>query len=427
MIKKIHISELKNGMYVCGLERDESGNILRFMNNILIKDEEEIQRFVNGGYKFVYVETEEGKAPFSAFNLKDCDEGQVPEKEEAPAGPGPAAGEDAKQTAAEAAPGKTDAPLIPEKRPIEAFYEELKEAQNIRNQAESLVRDFMSAVRDGGEIKSDAVHETVGKMVDSIFRNQDALTSLARLKSFDDYTFAHSVNVCILSVTLGRHMGLSKEELQDLGVGAILHDVGKMLVPEEILKKPARLTDDEFRKMKDHTGLGADLLARTKDISDTSRLVALEHHEKYDGTGYLRSLAGTQIHSFARIAAVADVYDAMTSNRVYQRGIPPEEAMKKMYFLRETHFEPQLVERLIRCLGIYPIGTVVELNTGETAVVTMPNHNYPLQPLVLMVADKERKRYDRPFEVNLHEGTDRWITRSLNPSVSKDQKGICVA
>lgn len=497
MIKKIEVSELRQGMSVCGVEKAGAGAPDFFMNNILVKNGKDIEGFAKSGHRRVYVEIKDapaapapgqaieqateqadrGSEPFSAFQsfeppgdeAEEFEELTVPaeehplegnsleenpidslarqeplaplsSEEEAhlgnawePPAPEPEAEPSAPEEACVAEAVEPVAPL-PEKGPgpwpeqafgnpareyqvrdSVAFEEELVEAKDIRNEAEGLVRDFMGRVRIDGEIQPDKVNSTVGRMVESVFKNQDALASLSRLKSRDDYTFAHCVNVCILSLALGRHMGFSEGELNELGTGAILHDIGKMLVPEDILKKPGRLTDDELSLMQRHTALGGEILGRTREISDAARSVPLHHHEKYDGTGYLDRLEGKGIHIYARIAAVADVYDAMTSDRVYQKGMHPEVAIRRMYQLRGVNFEPELVERLIKCLGIYPIGTFVQLNTGEMAVVRMPNHTDPLKPKVLMLYDSTRRRLPRPVDIDLKTDGERWITASKDP------------
>jgi len=441
MIKKIPIAELTTGMYVSGLEKEEPGNVLFFMNNILIRSTGDIHRFQNNGYKSVYIEIADEPAviAMTAINKgsvekkcsdadeliadidpenptgdyespvvieercedEDFEESDTPDDEYEDDG-----GTDRVLTFSTA---RTEAPDYTEQK---EFQDEIKDAKRIRDQAEDLAREFLNSVRLGKDLDLPAIHDNIDRMVDSLFRNQDALASLARLKSVDDYTFAHCVNVCILSLTLGKHMGLKREELHDLGTGAILHDIGKMLVPQEILKKPGGLTDSEFGEMRKHSLLGGEFLLRSKEITEDSRAVALQHHEKFDGSGYHKKIRGKDIHLYARIAAVADVYDAMTSNRVYQKGIVPEEAMKKMYLMRGTHFEPELVERLIKCLGIYPIGTVIELNTGEIAIVKMTNHTHPLQPVVTMLFDKEKRPFPEPFEVDLKDEIGRWIVSS---------------
>ncbi len=408
MIKKIGIDGLRPGMYVSGLEKDGSTGVMFFVNNILVNGERDIKRFVKSGYRFAYVEAED-EFPSEAPPFKEY--AAVSELKEEPSIGAVALKED----------GVFDMHSEEEEgtQILDAveFHEAIKEAKEVKEEAQEIVRGFMANAVMGKEIEIGAVNDSVGRMVGSIFKNRDALTSLARLKSFDDYTFTHSVNVCILSIAIGRHMGLDESPLHDLGVGAVLHDIGKMLVPESILKKPGALSEAEFAEIKKHPCFGAEILDKTRGIKDESRCISLHHHERFDGSGYAQRLSGEDIHIYARIAAVADTYDAMTSNRVYQKGMPPEEALKKMYTMRGAHFEPELVERLIRCLGIYPIGTLVELNTGELATVRSLNRSHPLQPSVLMVFDKEGRRLPRPFEVDLKDEIGRWVAASKDPSL----------
>ncbi len=402
MIKKIDISELKAGMHVCGVEKKECRDALFFVNNILLRNESDIQRFSNSGYAAVYINTGE-----------NSDE---PENKGVGASPGNAdgdgigAGKVRVEEREAGASGTAKGSVLIDKDGD--FNVELIHARNIKDEAEGLVRSFMNSVRLGRDVEYDGVHETVGNMVGSIFRNQDALLSLVRLKSYDNYTFTHSVNVCVLSLAIGRHMGLDEDELHSLGVGAILHDIGKMLVPDGLLNKMSGLSAAEFEEIKKHTTRGFEIVSKTKHIKEDSRRVVLQHHERHDGTGYQGGLSGYAIHVFARIASVADVYDAMTSDRVYQKAMPPEAALKKMFMMRGKSFETELVERLIRCVGIYPIGTVVELNTGEVAVVKAQNPTHSLQPMVLVVLDKDKKLLDESFAVDLKGELGRWVIAS---------------
>lgn len=429
MIKKISLEELRAGMYVCGMEK-EAGKPTFFMNNILLKSQDDVDRMLWNGYACLYINIDEPNAaqdlPWRAPEVDTvpvppavCESG--PEAIEEPleeAEPGPCVpGEP--ETAEEEFPAMIEACAeagIQDKLPPAetSFDEEIKEAQRLRGEAELLVREFLHNARGGKDIDTGKVVEAVGRMVDSVFRNQDALTSLARLKSFDDYTFAHCVNVCILSLALGRQMGMEKAALEDLGTGAILHDIGKMLVPDKVLNKPGKLTDEEFTIMKTHAELGGDMLSGAK-IGEAAMLVALQHHERFDGSGYYRGLAKSDIHIFARITAVADVYDAMTSKRVYQTGIVPEEALKRLYLMRGTHFQPEIVERLIICLGIYPIGTFVELNTGELAIVKMVNRSHPMQPIIQLLSDRKKTPLKTPQVADLKDEIGRWIVATRKP------------
>lgn len=418
MIKKISLEELRVGMYVCGMER-VAGKPNFFMNNILLKSQDDVDRMLWNGYACLYINIDEPAAP-TAFSAG------MPEveAESAPRAICESAPEIEEETiegafeSREPEAVEEECPAIIEQReearpqeppPAEtSFDEEIKEAQRLRGEADLLVREFLQNARLGNGFDAGKVTGTVGRMVDSVFRNQDALTSLARLKSFDDYTFAHCVNVCILSLALGRQMGLERADLENLGTGAILHDIGKMLVPDKVLNKPGKLTDEEFTIMKKHAELGGDVLSGAK-IGEAAMLVALQHHERFDGSGYYKGLAKDDIHIFARIAAVADVYDAMTSKRVYQNGVVPEEALKRLYLMRGTHFQPEVVERLIICLGIYPIGTFVELNTGELAIVKMVNRSHPMQPIIQLLSDREKKPCRTPQEIDLKDEIGRWI------------------
>ena len=431
MIKKIGLDELRVGMYVCGMEK-EAGKPIFFMNNILLKSQGDVDRMLWNGYACLYINIDDepaaapdipGRTPEAGVEPAPPEVcGSAPDVREEPAeeteksglcGPGVPEVIEAESLAAI----EQCEELQPEDDQIPAeksFDEELKEASRLRDEAELLVREFLQNARIGNGVDSGKVTMTVGRMVDSVFRNQDALTSLARLKSFDDYTFAHCVNVCILSLALGKQMGLERADLEDLGTGAILHDIGKMLVPDEVLNKPGKLTDEEFAIMKRHAELGGDMLSGAR-INEAAMLVATQHHERYDGSGYHKGLARDGIHIFARIAAVADVYDAMTSQRVYQKGLVPEEALKRLYLMRGTHFQPEIVERLIRCLGIYPIGTFVELNTGELAVVKMVNRSHPMQPRIQLLSDRGKKPCKTPQEADLRDEIGRWIVATRKP------------
>lgn len=427
MIKKISLDELRVGMYVCGMEK-EAGKPDFFMNNILLKSQADVEKMLWNGYAFLYINVDDEPAISApspeakprkvniepAFPPAICE--NVPEaiKELFDEGPR-AATPEAIEEECLAIIEQYEQARPQDGLPLEtSFNEELKEAQRLRGEADLLAREFLHNARLGKNVDAGKVTGTVGRMVDSVFRNQDALTSLARLKSFDDYTFAHCVNVCILSLALGRQMGMERADLEDLGTGAILHDIGKMLVPDKVLNKPGKLTDEEFAIMKTHAELGGDMLSGAK-INEAALLVATQHHERYDGSGYYKGLAKSDIHLFARIASVADVYDAMTSKRVYQSGMVPEDALKRLYLMRGTHFQPEIVERLIICLGIYPIGTFVELNTGELAVVKMVNRSHPMQPRIQLLSDREKRHCKTPMEVDLKDEIGRWIVATRKP------------
>ncbi len=302
-----------------------------------------------------------------------------------------------------APPGRPRSDLPePLERPV-PFREEVHVARVVQREAQTVVQGVMQDVRLGKNIESGKVTKVVNDMIDSIFRNPDALSSLTRVKGYDEYTFVHSINVCVLSLTLGRHLAFPREDLRTLGIGALLHDAGKIRVPSAILNKAGKLTDDEFAVMKMHTVYSAEVLEAAEGVPAEAREVALQHHERFNGKGYPYGLQGDAIGRFGMVAAIVDVYDAMTSDRVYARGMPSFESIKKIYEWGGMHFRPEYVEHFIRCMGIYPLGTVVLLDTEEVAVVTTINHAKLLRPEVEIIFRNSRTRLPRPVHVDLME------------------------
>ncbi len=267
------------------------------------------------------------------------------------------------------------------------FDEELRKAQEVYDQAKETVKNIYRDARLGKAIDGERARDTVGGMIESVFRNRDALLSLARLKSYDDYTFQHSLNVAVLSLNLGSHLGILDLELMRLGIGALLHDLGKVFLPESILNKQGALTKLEFGMVKKHPEQGARLLEASDSVPEDCALVAKNHHERYDGSGYPNALVGMGPGKFGLIAAIADVYDAMTTTRCYQQRFPPTTALKKVYEWAGSFFHPIYVRKFIQCLGIYPSGTVVQLDNGWVGVVLRQNRDELLLPWVRLCRD----------------------------------------
>jgi putative nucleotidyltransferase with HDIG domain len=235
--------------------------------------------------------------------------------------------------------------------------------------------------------------KAVAGMVESVVRNPDALVWLTQLKKKDEYTALHSLRVCILALTFGRHLELSPEQLNILGIGALLHDVGKFKVPNEILNKPARLTDAEYQIMKTHVPLGVEILENTPNIPPAAIEVARRHHERYSGSGYINGFSGDEIGLFGLIGAIVDTYDAITSDRAYHSGMSAYDALNLLYQARNTEYHTGLVEQFIQCMGVYPIGSVVEMNSGSVGVVISINRARRLKPRVALVLDPDKQPY----------------------------------
>lgn len=271
--------------------------------------------------------------------------------------------------------------VIPPK-PRVSYAQELDQAKRIQVKAKGVITDLFNEVRMGKAIEVNVVAPLVDEINQSIERNPGALLSIVRLKTIDDYTYMHSVAVCALMISLGQRMGLSGEELHQVGMGGLLHDVGKMGIPLDVLNKPGKLTTDEFTVVKNHPQLGWEIL-RSAQMNDTIALdVVLHHHEKVDASGYPEHLSGEHISLHARMGAVCDVYDAITSDRPYKQGWDPAEAIKRMAEWCNGHFEETVFQAFVKTIGIYPSGSLVRLKSGRLAVITDQTEKSLLTPMV---------------------------------------------
>lgn len=266
--------------------------------------------------------------------------------------------------------------------------DELAVAKQVYRRARQVVVQAMQDARTGEAIKTEEVSAVVSGMVENILQNQDALVSLTRLKSFDEYTFFHSVNTAVLALALGRRAGMDRQALHRLGCGALLHDIGKTKIPLEILNKPGKYEAWEFEIMKQHALRGVEILSKVRDFQDDVVRPALEHHERVDGTGYPFGRDRSELTIFGMIASVVDIYDALTSDRCYHQGIPAHRALQRLYDLGQSgHLDAVLVQRFIQSVGVYPVGSCVQLNTGEVAIVKEVNHVRPVNPVIILVRD----------------------------------------
>ena len=243
--------------------------------------------------------------------------------------------------------------------------------------------------------------QVVDDITDSVTRNGGALISLARLKTADDYTYMHSVAVCALMVALGRQTGMSDEETKAAGFAGLLHDVGKMAIPMEVLNKPGKLTDEEFAIVKAHPAEGLRLLQES-GVTDAAAIdVCVHHHEKTNGTGYPYGLNDTQISRLAKMGAVCDVYDAITSNRPYKAGWDPAQSLKQMASWVNGHFDPRIFQAFVSSLGIYPTGSLVLLDNNRLAVVTDQSSESLLKPVVKAFFSTRSAQRIPPEVINL--------------------------
>ncbi len=271
------------------------------------------------------------------------------------------------------------------------FSQAFAVSQHTYQQTSHLVKDLMDDVRFGNTLNTEAAKAAVADCVDRIIENSDAMALLTQLKNKDEYTQQHSLNVCILAIMLGRYQKKSIADLNNLGICALLHDMGKMKVPLEILNKPGKLTDQEMRLMEAHTTWGRDVIMSARGVFSGAVDVAYGHHEKLNGSGYPRGIKAQGISEYTRLVAIVDAYDAITSDRVYQKGRLHLEAINILTRSRETHFDAGMVIQFIDCIGIYPVGNLVEMSNGEVAVVIEKNTKSKTRPKVLLLLDAEKK------------------------------------
>ena len=388
MTKKISIDQLKPGMYVSDLGSDwMSHPFLR--SAFAVKDEAMVKKIAESGIHEVYIDPSRGDDVPDAPTAEEVTEHLEHEMLKAAAEP------------------------VPERRI--AAGEEMARAKKIHGEANKIIHNIMQDVRLGQQVKLEQAEPVVMQMTESILRNGGALLSLTRVKNKDDYTFMHSVSVCALLVSFCRAMDMDADVIHLAGIGGLLHDIGKVKVPDAILNKPGRLTDDEFKVMKCHVVESKKILSETDGISETSIQVAAQHHERHDGSGYPEGLKGEAITQMGQMAAICDVYDAITSERCYHKGLVPHEALRKIFEWSKFHFNPTLVQAFLRTIGIYPVGTLVLLESGRIGVVVEQSESNLLQPRVKLFFDSRKQGYITPQEVDLakplgHGGGDRIVS-----------------
>ncbi|KNZ43374.1 HD-GYP domain-containing protein [Acetobacterium bakii] len=283
--------------------------------------------------------------------------------------------------------------------------------ERVRAQTVKSVKDVFicsESKSSGAKQKFISMQKQIEQIVDEILGNQHMMINMVDLKVFDDYTYFHSVNVAVLSIVLGTSLGFNKEDLCNLGLGAILHDIGKIFVKKEILNKSGMLSDHEFEELKAHSSLGYNYIKKGFSISTSSKIGIRDHHEKYGGGGYPNNIMGSDISLFGRIISIADVYDAMTSDRPYRKAVKPSEVIEYIMGSSCTLFDPDLVSIFIRKIAPYPIGTCVKLSNGLTGIVTENYESYCMRPKIRIFKDGDKTI--TPYEINLADNTTLNIT-----------------
>ncbi|NDY55668.1 HD-GYP domain-containing protein [Desulfovibrio sulfodismutans] len=362
MVLKIGVNELAVGMYVVDTGLSWMEHPYLFSRQGPIDSEKSLQALKREGYTEAFIDTRQsGLDDDAARRLSG----------------GALFTEAFTERATPAATSRRAVPMA----------QELPAARKVYEDALAFARDFIHKAYLEKTVDIERSEAFVSDVISSVARNREALTGLCKLRFYDEYSYTHSINVTVLATAFGQFLGLPEDELHPLGLAALFHDIGKANIPREVLNKPGRLDDREFQVIKRHPLESYVILKGMGALASKVLSAIVEHHEKYDGSGYPRGIGGEEVSMFARIISLADVYDALTSERVYKKGMPPSQALGVMYGMREKDFHPTMVERFIKCLGIYPVGSFVRLSDSRHGLVWALNAQAPLSPTVKAAFD----------------------------------------
>jgi len=374
MIKKVTVAQLKPGVFVhdfnCGWLHHPF-----LQNQVKIKTDKDIEKIVKHQIRDVYIDTDRG------LDVEDA----------------PTQDEVTEELQAEIASlSVATEPKSLHEEPKEVFVK----AQRLLSEAKQTTRRLMDDVKLGKQLDLRQVETLVERMTESVLTSKDALISLARIKNKDEYTYMHSLAVSALCISFGTHLGIDAKHVKYLGMGGLVHDIGKVKVPSAILNKPGPLTEQEFAVMKQHVAHGVCLLQQSQ-FEDGALGVPAHHHERLDGTGYPEGLQGEQISKFGQMAAIIDIYDALTAERCYKKSLPPTYALRKLFEWSPNYVNRELVEAFVAHVGIYPVGTLVRLRNGLLGVVLRHGDKGLLKPVVCVVYDTRKATRLEPFTIDL--------------------------
>lgn len=367
--QKVDSRDLKMGMYVSELDRPWIESPFIFQGFLITGDQELTQ--LNHTCKYVYVDVQKSKV-------------EVP------------------QRIVMATPIKRKQYEKKETPPVQVSFEkEFSRAKTIYSEAIETVTKLLFDFRAGNIFTIKDIKNSVIEITGSIMRNPDAMMLLSHIESHSSHAARHALNVCILSTAFARYLGMDDKQLYEVGIGAMLHDVGETRLPDGLLDKQENYTPEELHLMHNHTLEGGDLLSQIEDIPQSAITIAMTHHERANSSGYPKRLNNEQISFFAKIVSITDVYDSVTSGTSREPAITSTDALKSMYDWRDELFDAELVELFIQSLGIYPIGSTVQLDSGEVGIVITASSERRLSPTLMLVLDQNRNPYHPPLIINL--------------------------
>lgn len=386
MIKKIGIKELRPGMFVHDLNCGHISHPL-LHTHFKLNSDQEVENLIKRGVSSLYIDTQLG-----------CDADDAPTADEVR--------HDIDHALLKLAESNVDQG----KAQAHTGSDDMRFALQVHDEAGQTVRDIMATARLGKNAKLEQISPVVQHIVESIFRNSAPLLQLGTIRTASQYLFFHSVATCSLISAFARRLNIGMDITRQIALGAMLHDIGKTRVPESILNKPGRLTESEFDEIRLHVDYGMEILSSEAGLTDISLQVVAQHHERYDGTGYPARLKGNHISQYGQMAAIVDVYDAITSDRSYHAAMEPVEAIRKLREWSEQHFNVDLVEHFICCVGIYPISTLIILESGLLGLVSRHNPADLTKPVVLVIYDSIKQCRVAPYAIDLAEQSADRIT-----------------
>ena len=380
---KIKLEGLQVGMFVSRVDRAWAELPIN-LEGVVIKNNDEID-MLRRYCQSVYVDSSKGKSPAAMYwilNEKKDESKKIIDR------------------------GKNEYDLLRKEhyQETETLDGELDTAKEVYNEVEARISQTFEDLKQNKELNISALKDAVNITVNSVVRNPTALKLVMELQRSDNYSYNHALSTSVWCAQFGRHLGLEKKSISDLALGGLILDIGKTVIPDPLLSKKGRLSVDEIKKLRAHVDEAVKMLIVFDDVShDVIRMIAT-HHERADGSGYPQGLLNKDIPIYGRIAGIVDSFDAMTSKRPFtERVLSPHQAISQLYDLRGRLFQTDLVEQFIQAVGLYPTGSLVELNSGEIAVVTAINGLKRLKPTIMLILDKDKLPYDDFKTINLAE------------------------
>ncbi len=392
---KVQTEDLQEGMYVTRLDRPWLETPYK-VQGFLIKNQEDIDRLLQYS-EHVFIDTERSEAGVNGA-----------------AATGRPLSEDEKKQQLIGTKPKSYAEKT-------SFDKELSAAQKSHIVLFDATENLMADIASNKKLSLPSLQKAVNPMVESVIRNPEAYSWLSRMKSKDNYTYNHSIGAAIWSVAFGRQLGLPKQDLQALGMGALLFDVGKVKLPEKLINNPNRYNQTEYKLAKKHIDYSLEIIDGIQGVDNKIVSMVATHHERHNGGGYPHGLQGNEIPLFGKIAGIVDCYDAITSERPYQSAMSPHDAVLKLYDWSNIDFQSELVEQFIQLVGVYPVGCLVELSDCRIGIVIAHNRVMRLRPKIMLILDRDKKAYSSYDVVDLHQvetgedGKPLNILKSIEP------------